>query len=65
MPTTYRHVRRLVRTLVMDQSCINVHNQISIPAAMVFFGIDKELRNIISARRHRKHFDSFMAMWLR
>ncbi|KAF3560823.1 hypothetical protein DY000_02018556 [Brassica cretica] len=42
-----------------------VHSQASMSAQAVFHGIDKELRNIISARRHRKHFDSLMSMWLR
>ncbi|KAF2599129.1 hypothetical protein F2Q68_00007988, partial [Brassica cretica] len=42
-----------------------IHNQTSIPAATVFHSIDRELRNIISARRHMKRFDSLMVMWLR
>ncbi|XP_056862412.1 uncharacterized protein LOC130510091 [Raphanus sativus] len=42
-----------------------VHNQASIPASAVFKGIDKELRNIISARRSRKSFKTIMTMWLR
>ncbi|XP_048626211.1 uncharacterized protein LOC125593890 [Brassica napus] len=42
-----------------------IHNQTSVPAATVFRGIDRELRNIISARRHRKRFDPLMVMWLR
>ncbi|KAF2614492.1 hypothetical protein F2Q70_00010656 [Brassica cretica] len=31
-----------------------IHNQISLSAASVFYFIDKEMRNIISARKHRK-----------
>ncbi|XP_033135130.1 uncharacterized protein LOC117128000 [Brassica rapa] len=42
-----------------------VHNQTSIPAATVFHSVDKQLRNIISARRKRKSFKALMAMWLR
>uniref|UniRef100_A0A0D3E2T1 Uncharacterized protein n=1 Tax=Brassica oleracea var. oleracea TaxID=109376 RepID=A0A0D3E2T1_BRAOL len=42
-----------------------LHNQISLSTANVFRAIDRELRNIISARRHRKGFDSLMVMWLR
>ncbi|XP_048596563.1 uncharacterized protein LOC125578252 [Brassica napus] len=42
-----------------------VHNQVSITPQALFYSIDKELRNIISARRHMKHFDPLMAMWLR
>ncbi|XP_018460961.2 uncharacterized protein LOC108831963 [Raphanus sativus] len=37
-----------------------VHNQQLIPPATVFNNIDKEIRNIISARRRRKLFDSLM-----
>ena len=42
-----------------------MHNQSTIPASTVFYGIDKELRNIISARRVRKRFSDLMVMWLR
>ncbi|XP_033139875.1 uncharacterized protein LOC117131710 [Brassica rapa] len=42
-----------------------VHNQISIPAATVFVGLDREVRNIISAKRKRKQFSSLMSLWLR
>lgn len=42
-----------------------IHNQISLSAATVFYAIDKEMRNIISARRKRKQFRSLMTMWLR
>ncbi|CAG7896282.1 unnamed protein product, partial [Brassica rapa] len=41
-----------------------IHNQISLPPATVFRAIDREVRNIIPARRHRKNFDSLMVMWL-
>ncbi|XP_009109986.2 uncharacterized protein LOC103835562 [Brassica rapa] len=42
-----------------------IHNHISLPAASVFYFVDKEMRNIISARKHRKAFCSLMACWLR
>lgn len=42
-----------------------LHNQTSVPAASVFRNIDRELRNIISARRTRKTFNSLMVLWLR
>ena len=43
-----------------------MHNQISISLESVFYAIDKDLRNIITARRRsRKHFHSLMLMWLR
>ncbi|KAF3506471.1 hypothetical protein F2Q69_00004744, partial [Brassica cretica] len=42
-----------------------VHNQSTILASIVFYGIDKELRNIISARRVRKRFSDLMVTWLR
>ena len=42
-----------------------IHNQTSIPPATVFHSVDKQLRNIISARRIRKPFNALMSMWLR
>ncbi|KAG5406050.1 hypothetical protein IGI04_012169, partial [Brassica rapa subsp. trilocularis] len=42
-----------------------IHNQISFPAIAVFRSIDKELRNVISARRKYKKFRDLMAIWLR
>ena len=42
-----------------------IHNQASLSSATVFHGIDREVRNIISARRQRKPFKSLMQMWLR
>ncbi|CAG7878714.1 unnamed protein product, partial [Brassica rapa] len=42
-----------------------IHNQTSLPATSVFHGIDRELKNNISARRQRKHFSLLMALWLR
>ncbi|KAF2616130.1 hypothetical protein F2Q70_00013044 [Brassica cretica] len=42
-----------------------IHNQTSNPPASFFYGIDKELRNIISGRRLRKPFRSLMMLWLR
>ncbi|XP_056848360.1 uncharacterized protein LOC130498784 [Raphanus sativus] len=41
-----------------------IHNQTSISAAVVFHGIAKEMKNIISARKHIKGFGSLMVMWL-
>ncbi|XP_056843211.1 uncharacterized protein LOC130495738 [Raphanus sativus] len=40
-----------------------IHNQKSIPPPIVFQGIDRDVRNIISSRRHRKLFRSLMALW--
>ena len=42
-----------------------VHNKISLPASVVFHGIDRYVCNIISARKSRKGFSSLMTMWLR
>lgn len=42
-----------------------IHNQSSISVASVFFGIDRDMKNIISARRVRKRFRSLMVLWLR
>ncbi|KAF3575165.1 hypothetical protein F2Q69_00058356, partial [Brassica cretica] len=41
-----------------------IHNHISLSVASIFHCIDKELRNIISARKGRKQFRSLMSMWL-
>ena len=41
-----------------------IHNHISLYVASIFHCIDKELRNIISARKGRKQFRSLMSMWL-
>lgn len=41
-----------------------IHNQTSIPAERLFQIIDRQLRNIISARRHRKSFSNLISMWL-
>ena len=42
-----------------------IHNQTSVPAATVLHATDKVIRNIISTRRHRKHLDKLMILWLR
>ncbi|KAF3572984.1 hypothetical protein F2Q69_00061580 [Brassica cretica] len=42
-----------------------MHNQISVSPGSVFYAIDKDLRNIISAKRSSKHFQSLMLIWLR
>ncbi|KAF3504341.1 hypothetical protein F2Q69_00045096, partial [Brassica cretica] len=42
-----------------------IHNNLSLSAATVFRGIDREMRNIISSRRLNKVFSSLMAIWLR
>lgn len=42
-----------------------IHNQTSLPPSAVFRLIDREMRNIVSARRLNKHFKSLMALWLR
>ncbi|KAF3530366.1 hypothetical protein DY000_02040454 [Brassica cretica] len=42
-----------------------IHSQISLPAASVFYFVEKEMRNIISARKHKKQLRSLMACWLK
>ena len=42
-----------------------IHNHTSLSVSSIFHCIDKELRNIISARKGRKQFRSLMSMWLR
>ncbi|KAF3524395.1 hypothetical protein F2Q69_00048735, partial [Brassica cretica] len=41
-----------------------LHNNVSIPPHAVFPLIDKEIRNIISARKDRNAFHGLMIMWL-
>ncbi|AEE32514.1 hypothetical protein AtNW77_Chr1g0049411 [Arabidopsis thaliana] len=41
-----------------------VHNQVSIPAPTIFKLIDREIRNIITARRKRKRYRNLMQIWL-
>ncbi|CAL9216044.1 unnamed protein product [Arabidopsis halleri] len=41
-----------------------VHNHVSIPASTIFKLIDREIRNIITARRKRKLFRNLMQVWL-
>ncbi|KAG7564362.1 Reverse transcriptase domain [Arabidopsis suecica] len=42
-----------------------LHNQVSVSPAILFREIDRELRNTISARRHRKQFRDLMVLWIR
>ncbi|XP_023641303.1 uncharacterized protein LOC111831895 [Capsella rubella] len=41
-----------------------LHNNISIPPMTIFKFIDREVRNIISGRRHRKRWQPLMLLWL-
>ncbi|KAF8088677.1 hypothetical protein N665_0532s0040 [Sinapis alba] len=64
---------KLLRKLAAHSVILNLwkqrnnllHNHISIPPAIIFHCIDREVRNIISARRARKHYRSLMKLWLR
>ncbi|XP_019094451.1 PREDICTED: uncharacterized protein LOC109129888 [Camelina sativa] len=42
-----------------------LHNQVSIPPELIFKDIDREIRNTITARNHRKHFRNLMILWIR
>lgn len=42
-----------------------IHNDTSLPPVSVLYCINKELRNILSARRLSKQLHSLMVMWLR
>ncbi|CAN6841258.1 unnamed protein product [Brassica oleracea] len=42
-----------------------IHNLTSIPPAAVFRGTDREMKNTITSRKHKKHFSSLMALWVR
>ncbi|XP_013650090.1 uncharacterized protein LOC106354643 [Brassica napus] len=41
-----------------------IHNNAPLPPTSVFRGIDREMRNIISAKRSNKLFNSLMLLWL-
>ncbi|CAL9248832.1 unnamed protein product, partial [Arabidopsis halleri] len=41
-----------------------VHNQTSIPTATVFKLLNREIKNIITARRQRKRFRPLMQLWI-
>ncbi|CAA7018690.1 unnamed protein product [Microthlaspi erraticum] len=41
-----------------------LHNKCSIPPSTLFGILDKDIKNIISSRRHGKGFESIMQLWL-
>ncbi|XP_019083342.1 PREDICTED: uncharacterized protein LOC109125660 [Camelina sativa] len=41
------------------------HNSVRLSSQVVFKWIDRELRNIITARRHRKRWRKLMLLWIR
>ncbi|RID63879.1 hypothetical protein BRARA_E02844, partial [Brassica rapa] len=42
-----------------------IHNATTLSPATVFISLDRELRNLISSRRTKKHFSSLMILWIR
>ncbi|KAG7552255.1 Reverse transcriptase domain [Arabidopsis thaliana x Arabidopsis arenosa] len=42
-----------------------LHNGIRIPPSTIFKTIDRNIRNIITGRRHRKRWRSLMLLWIR
>ena len=42
-----------------------IHNATALSATTVFISLDRELRNLISSRRTKKHFSSLMALWIK
>lgn len=42
-----------------------LHNNVSVPAAVIFKVIERVVRNSISTGRHRKQFQDLMCLWLR
>lgn len=42
-----------------------IHNNEVIPASTIFRFIDKEVKNIISAKREQKRFKALMFLWIR
>jgi len=41
-----------------------VHNLQHIPPSIIFRCIDREVRNTITSRRHRKHCKQLMLLWI-
>lgn len=42
-----------------------LHNQQSVPVITLFKAIDREVRNIILGRRHRRQFHNLLSVWIR
>ncbi|XP_024009938.1 uncharacterized protein LOC112085143 [Eutrema salsugineum] len=42
-----------------------LHNNVSLPPDAIYRFIDREVRNMISAKRHRKGFADLMSLWIR
>lgn len=64
-PSTLRKVAAQATVYHLWKQRNNVlHNNVSIPAHAVFRLIDKEIRNIISARKDRNAFHGLMLLWL-
>ncbi|VVB02963.1 unnamed protein product [Arabis nemorensis] len=41
------------------------HNHNVLPARTIFKNLDREVRNIINSRRHRRHWNTLMHRWIR
>ncbi|XP_018487809.1 uncharacterized protein LOC108858367 [Raphanus sativus] len=64
-PSTLRKVTAQATIYHLWKQRNNVlHNSVSIPPHALFRIIDKEIRNIISARKDRKAFRGLMVIWL-
>ncbi|KAG2251754.1 hypothetical protein Bca52824_081890 [Brassica carinata] len=42
-----------------------LHNQQSVPVITLFKAIDREVRNIILGRKHRRQFHNLLSIWIR
>ncbi|KAL1194497.1 hypothetical protein V5N11_010404 [Cardamine amara subsp. amara] len=66
------HVPAILRKLVPQATIYHlwkqrnnvVHNHISIPTLSIFKSLDREIRNIISSRKHKNHCHNLMQLWL-
>ncbi|KAL9306427.1 putative reverse transcriptase zinc-binding domain-containing protein [Arabidopsis thaliana] len=65
-PSTLRKVTAQATIYHIWKQRNNVlHNLQSIPPLLIFNSIDREVRNTISARRHRKRWRNLMLLWIR
>ncbi|KAG7537291.1 Reverse transcriptase zinc-binding domain, partial [Arabidopsis suecica] len=63
-PTLRKLVAQSVVYNIWKQRNNLLHNQIYILPSLIFKDIDREIKNSISARRHKKRFKNLMSRWL-
>ncbi|XP_020877174.1 uncharacterized protein LOC110227421 [Arabidopsis lyrata subsp. lyrata] len=63
-PTLRKLVAQSIVYNIWKQRNNHLHNQIYILPSMIFRDIDREIKNSITARRHKKRFKNLMTRWL-